>query len=220
MIPRCTGPDCASPTHRDRLLRAIVGTGFISADEMPGDCAGSDPCDEADGTIAVGHALHPRRSDLRLSELLTCAMRDLVRPAGESDALFTCNGSSTLFALCRSMRSAASCACGRRRCIGRLVVAGRAQHSRASLNRTAPVQATGLAGRHSPQPDARADTLALLRPAALAQMARSQPFRGIAEFPDEPQDKAPDRQNDDLPRHKKQEDHPGRLMHDAAPCCR
>ena len=48
---------------------------------MPGDCAGSDPCDEADGTIAVGHALHPRRSDLRLSELLTCAMRDLVRPA-------------------------------------------------------------------------------------------------------------------------------------------
>ena len=48
---------------------------------MPGDCAGSDPCDEADGTIAVGHTLHPRRSDLRLSELLTCAMRDLVRPA-------------------------------------------------------------------------------------------------------------------------------------------
>lgn len=81
MITRCTGPDCASPTHRDRLLRAIVGTGFISGDEMPGDCAGSDPCDEADGTIAVGHALHPRRSDLRLSELLTCAMRDLVRPA-------------------------------------------------------------------------------------------------------------------------------------------
>lgn len=81
MIPRCTGPDCASPTHRDRLLRAIVGTGFSSGDEMPGDCAGSDPCDEADGTIAVGHALHPRRSDLRLSELLTCAMRDLVRPA-------------------------------------------------------------------------------------------------------------------------------------------
>ena len=74
--------------------------------------------------------------------------------------------------------------------------------------------------RHSPKPDARADTLALLRPAALAQMARPQPFRGIAEFPDEPQDKAPDRQNDDLPRHKKQEDHPGRLMHDAAPCCR
>jgi len=48
---------------------------------MPGDCAGSDPCDEADGTIAVGHALHPRHTDLRLSELLTCAMRDLVRPA-------------------------------------------------------------------------------------------------------------------------------------------
>jgi hypothetical protein len=46
---------------------------------MPGDCAGSDPCHEADGTIAVGHALRPRRSDLRLSELLTCAMRDLVR---------------------------------------------------------------------------------------------------------------------------------------------
>jgi hypothetical protein len=80
MITRCTGPDCASPTHRDRLLRAIVGS-FISGDEMPGDCAGSDPCDEADGTIAVGHTLHPRRSDLRLSELLTCAMRDLVRPA-------------------------------------------------------------------------------------------------------------------------------------------
>ncbi len=75
MIPRCTGPDCASPTHRGRLLRAIVGTGFSSGDEMPGDCAGSDPCDEADGTIALGHALHPRRSDLRLSELLTCAMR-------------------------------------------------------------------------------------------------------------------------------------------------
>jgi hypothetical protein len=81
MITRCTGPDCASPTHRDRLLRAIVGTGFISGKKMPGDCAGSDPCDEADGTIAVGHALRPRRSDLRLSELLTCAMRDLVRPA-------------------------------------------------------------------------------------------------------------------------------------------
>ena len=88
------------------------------------------------------------------------------------------------------------------------------------ISQQAAVEATGLAGRHSPQPDARADTLALLRPAALAQMARSQPFRGIAEFPDEPQDKAPDRQNDDLPRHKKQEDHPGRLMHDAAPCCR
>jgi len=48
---------------------------------MPGDCAGSHPCDEADGTIAVEHALHPRHTDLRLSELLTCAMRDLVRPA-------------------------------------------------------------------------------------------------------------------------------------------
>jgi hypothetical protein len=35
-------------------------------------------------------------------------MRDLVHPGGESDALFTCKGSSTLFALCRSMRSAAS----------------------------------------------------------------------------------------------------------------
>ena len=220
MITRCTGPDCASPTHRDRLLRAIVGTGFISGDEMPGDCAGSDPCDEADGTIAVGHALHPRRSDLRLSELLTCAMRDLVRPARRKRrALYVQRFADAFCAMPFDARRRQLRVC-RRRCIGRLVVAGRAQHSRASLNRTAPVQATSLAGRHSPQPDARADTLALLRPAALAQMARSQPFRGIAEFPDEPQDKAPDRQNDDLPRHKKQEDHPGRLMHDAAPCCR
>jgi hypothetical protein len=48
---------------------------------MPGDCAGSDPCDEPDGTIAVGHAPHPGRTDLRLSELLICDVRDLVRPA-------------------------------------------------------------------------------------------------------------------------------------------
>jgi hypothetical protein len=70
----------------------------------------------------------------------------------------------------------------------------------------------------SPQPRA-GDTPTLLRPAALAQMARP-PFRGIAELPDEPQDKSSDRENDNLPRHKKQEDHPSRLMHDAAPCCR
>ena len=71
--------------------------------------------------------------------------------------------------------------------------------TRANMNRTAPVQATRLAWRFSRQPDARTDTLALLRPAALAQMARPQPFRGIAEFADEPQDKAPDRKNGDLP---------------------
>ena len=48
---------------------------------MPEDCAGRDPCDEPDGTIAVGHAPHPGRTDLRLSELLICDVRDLVRPA-------------------------------------------------------------------------------------------------------------------------------------------
>ena len=220
MITRCTGPDCASPTHRDRLLRAIVGTGFISGDEMPGDCAGSDPCDEADGTMASG-AHHARATDLRLSEptCLRCARsgasgetkptRPLTRkspptplPVMPSDAKhrqlpfrppplhLQTHGLRFGVALARITESNRACPGDRPR------------------------------RRHSPKPDARADTLALLRPAALAQMARSQPFRGIAEFPDEPQDKAPDRQNDDLPRHKKQEDHPGRLMHDAAPCCR
>lgn len=144
------------------------------------------------GTIAVGHAPHPGRTDLRLSELLICDVRDLVRPARRNR---------------RSLYSQKSADAFR-------VMPSDAKH------RQLPLQPPGFSGLHSPQPDARADTLALLRPAALAQMARPQPFRGIAEFPDEPQDKAPDRKNGDLPRHKKQEDHPGRLMHDAAPCCR
>ena len=81
MIPRCTGSDCASPTHRDRLLRAIVGTGFNSGDEMPGDCTGSDPCDEPDGTMASGtHHTRAARTCDRAS-LLICDVRDLVRPA-------------------------------------------------------------------------------------------------------------------------------------------
>ena len=76
---------CFSDASRS-LLRAIVGTGFISETRCRG-FRGSAPCDEADGTIGVGHALHPRRSDLRLSELLTCAVRDLMRPAGRKRRL-------------------------------------------------------------------------------------------------------------------------------------
>ena len=186
---------------------------------MPEDCAGRDPCDEPDGTIAVGHAPHPGRTDLRLSELLICDVRDLVRPARRNRRSLYSPKSADAF---RVMPSDA-----KHRQLPLRPPLHRATHGlrlcvalAPSLNRTAPVPSDGPRRRHSPQPDARADTLALLRPAALAQMARPQPFRGIAEFPDEPQDKAPDRQNRDLPRHKKQEDHPGRLMHDAAPCCR
>jgi hypothetical protein len=61
---------------------------------------------------------------------------------------------------------------------------------------------------------------ALLCSATLPQRTGLQPPRGITKFPDQPQDKTPDRQNGDLPRHEKQENHPRRLMHDAAPCCR
>ena len=39
---------------------AIVGTVFNSGDEMPGDCAGSDPCDEPAGTMASRRAPTPR----------------------------------------------------------------------------------------------------------------------------------------------------------------
>ena len=56
---------------------------------------------------------------------------------------------------------------------------------------------------------------ALLRPAALAQGVY--PLGSIAKLPREPQNKTPDRQNGDLPRHEKQENHPRRLMHEAAP---
>jgi hypothetical protein len=46
-----------------------------------GGLRGQRTCDEADGAIAVGHAPRAGRKDLRLSELLNCAVRDLVRPA-------------------------------------------------------------------------------------------------------------------------------------------
>ena len=56
---------------------------------------------------------------------------------------------------------------------------------------------------------------ALLRPAALAKGVY--PLGNIAKLPREPQNKTSDRQNGDLPRHEKQENHPRRLMHEAAP---
>jgi 3-mercaptopyruvate sulfurtransferase SseA len=43
------------------------------------------------------------------------------------------------------------------------------------------------------------------------------PLGSVAKLPREPQNKTSDRQNGDLPRHKKQENHPRRLMHEAAP---
>ena len=79
------------------------------------------------------------------------------------------------------------------------------------------------ARRHGDARPARTrQTLAppLLCSATLPQRTGPQPPRGITKFPDQPQDKTPDRQNGDLPRHEKQENHPRRLMHDAAPCCR
>jgi hypothetical protein len=58
-----------APRHRwDRLRDA-------------GGLRGQRTCDEADGRIAVRHAPRTGRKNLRLSELLICDARDLVRPA-------------------------------------------------------------------------------------------------------------------------------------------
>ena len=63
----------SAPRHRwDRLK-------FWRRDA--GGLRGQRTCDEADGTIAVGHAPRAGRKNLRLSELLICDVRDLVRSA-------------------------------------------------------------------------------------------------------------------------------------------
>jgi hypothetical protein len=196
------------------LRRIAIGSSrhrwdFFNSEGVAGGLG--HPGDEAD---AGGHAPHPARIQVRLSE-----PTDL--PGARSEASSETKRTHLLLAgvhrrFGNAVRRETLLRPVRRRTATHALRFGVALARSVNSNRACPVDGLADAVRHNPR---RADTLALLCPATLAQMARPQPFRGIAKFPDEPQDKAPDRKNGDLPRHKKQEDHPGRLMHDAAPCC-
>ena len=72
---------CFSDASRSFAAGPLLGAASSWETRCRGIPRAATLADEPDGTIAVGHAPHPGRTDLRLSELLTCAVRDLVRSA-------------------------------------------------------------------------------------------------------------------------------------------
>jgi hypothetical protein len=80
MIPGCTGPDCASLTHRIVCCGAIVGRGFESGDEMPTACAAAALA--MNPQCNSGRARTPPRAARTCGcrKLLTCDVSDLTRP--------------------------------------------------------------------------------------------------------------------------------------------
>ncbi len=143
------------------------------------------------------HAPHPARMDLRLASY--CFATRAISRSGESGETKPTRPSlaRVLRRLSRAVRREAPLLPLRALALHRTTHGLRSARTRAHhcieprLSQTTGSQAQFTRLRYC----------ALLRPAALAQMARPQPFRSIAEFPDEPQDKAPNRKNDDLPRH-------------------